>query len=73
MVIRALLFFGGIKGIGWGAVVMALLDGTMIGFFSKLLDRAFDFQATFRKLAVAFELNGATLLKNEKEEEKENV
>ena len=65
--------FGEIKGIGWGTLVMALLNGAIIGFFSKLLDRTFDFQPTFRKLAVAFDLNGATLLKNEKEEEKENV
>ena len=72
-VIMTFAFFGEIKGIGWGTLVMALLNGTIIGFFSKLLDRTFDFQPTFRKLAVAFDLNGATLLKNEKEEEKENV
>lgn len=72
-VIMTFVFFGEIKGIGWGTLVMALLNGTLIGFFSKLLDRAFDFQPTFRKLAVAFDLNEATLLKNEKEEEKENV
>ena len=72
-VIMTFVFFGEIKGIGWGTLVMALLNGTIIGFFSKLLDRTLDFQPTFRKLAVAFDLNGATLLKNEKEEEKENV
>lgn len=72
-VIMTFVFFGEIKGIGWGTLVMALLNGTIIGFFSKLLDRIFDFQPTFRKLAVAFDLNEATLLKNEKEEEKENV
>lgn len=72
-VIMTFVFFGEIKGIGWGTLVMALLNGAIIGFFSKLLDRTFDFRPTFRKLAVAFDLNGATLLKNEKEEEKENV
>ena len=72
-VIMTFAFFGEIKGIGWGTLVMALLNGAIIGFFSKLLDRTLDFQPTFRKLAVAFDLNGATLLKNEKEEEKENV
>ena len=72
-VIMTFAFFGEIKGIGWGTLVMALLNGAIIGFFSKLLDRTFDFQPTCRKLAVAFDLNEATLLKNEKEEEKENV
>lgn len=72
-VIMTFVFFGEIKGIGWGTLVMALLNGAIIGFFSKLLDRTFDSRPTFRKLAVAFDLNEATLLKNEKEEEKENV
>ena len=55
-VIMTFAFFGEIKGIGWGTLIIALLNGTVIGFFSKLLDRAFDFQATFPKFAALFKL-----------------
>lgn len=50
------VFFGRIRGIWWGTLVMALLNGTIIGFFSKLLDRIFDFQPTFQRFAALFEL-----------------
>ena len=59
-VIMTFAFFGEIKGIGWGTLIMALLNGTVIGFFSKLLDRAFDFQPTFPKFAALFKLQPAS-------------
>ena len=58
--IMTFAFFGEIKGIGWGTLIMALLNGTVIGFFSKLLDRAFDFQPTFPKFAALFKLQPAS-------------
>lgn len=58
--IMTFAFFGGIKGIGWGTLIMALSNGTVIGFFSKLLDRAFDFQPTFPKFAALFKLQPAS-------------
>ena len=55
-VIMTLAFFGKITGIGWGTLVMALINGTIIGFFSKLLDRIFDFEPSFKRFARLFEL-----------------
>ncbi len=49
-------FFRKIEGIGWGTLVMAALNGTIIGLFSKLLDKFFDFRPTFKKFAALFEL-----------------
>ena len=58
-VIMTFAFFGEIRGIGWGTLIMALLNGTVIGFFSKLLDKAFDFQPTFTRFAAMFKLGTA--------------
>lgn len=59
-VIMTFAFFGEIKGIGWGTLVLALLNGTVIGFFSKLLDRTFEFQPTFPQFAALFKLQTAS-------------
>lgn len=74
-VIMTFVFFGKIEGIGWGTLVMACLNGTIIGFFSKLLDKIFDFQPIFKKFAAAFELKKTILSESEKTntEEKKNV
>ncbi len=53
-VIMTFAFFGKIEGIGMGTLVMALLNGTIIGIFSNLLDKIFDFQPTFPKFAALF-------------------
>lgn len=58
-VIMTFAFFGEIKGIGWGTLIMALLNGTIIGIFSKLLDKAFDFKPSFTRFAALFELQTA--------------
>lgn len=58
-VIMTFAFFSEIRGIGWGTLIMALLNGTVIGFFSKLLDKAFDFQPTFARFAAMFKLGTA--------------
>lgn len=45
-VIMSFAFFGlwQFNGIGWGTVVCALLNGLLIGMYSKLLDKAFEFK-----------------------------
>ncbi len=44
-VVMTLVFFGEFRGISWGTIVMALINGTIIGQFSTLLDRTCDFPA----------------------------
>ncbi len=55
--ILAFSFFGELIGIGWGTLVMAVLNGTIIGLLSKLLDRYFEFKPAFPKFASLFDLN----------------
>lgn len=55
-VIMTFAFFGEIRGIWWGTLVMALLNGSVIGLFSKLIDRVFEFRPTFPRFAALFEL-----------------
>lgn len=55
-VIMTLVLFGSIRGIGIGTVVMALLNGFIIGLFGKLYDRCFEFVPAFPKVAKRFEL-----------------
>lgn len=39
--------FGNFVGIGWGTIVTALLNGWLIGRFTKLYDRMWDYQDKF--------------------------
>ena len=55
-VIMTLTFFGKFAGINWGTAVMAVLNGTLIGFFSKMLDKVIDFEPKFKKFAALFNL-----------------
>ncbi len=50
-------FFGGFVGIGWGTLVMALINGSIIGFFSRLLDKYFEFPPLFRGFAAFLDLD----------------
>lgn len=45
-VILSFAFFGlwNFKGIGWGTLITALLNGHLIGMFDKLLHKSFDFK-----------------------------
>ena len=56
-IIMTFAFFGKISGIGWGTLIMALINGTVIGFFSNLLDKIFDFQPSFKKFSELFDLD----------------
>lgn len=55
-VIMTFAFFGEIKGIGPGTLVMAVINGTIIGLFSKILDKLFDFRPIFPQFADFFTL-----------------
>ncbi len=55
-VIMTFAFFGKITGIGWGTLIMALINGTLIGMFDKFYDRIFEFKPIIKKLANLFEL-----------------
>lgn len=50
-------FFGKLVGLNWGTLVMATLNGTIIGFFSNQLDRLFEFKPVFKKFSSYFELD----------------
>lgn len=50
-----LLFFGRIVGIGLGTVIIAFINGPLIGLVGKLLDNTCEFTTGFPKLAALFE------------------
>lgn len=56
-VIMTLAFFGGFYGIGIGTVITAFINSPLIMFFSKLLDRYFEFPPIFSKFAAKFEIS----------------
>lgn len=51
------LFYGKLVGIGWGTIVMAVLNGTIIDLFGKALDRFFEFPSIFPRFASFFKLD----------------
>ena len=51
-----LLFFGKVVGISFGTLFMALINGTVIGFFGKILDKVLDVTPFFPKFAAHFSL-----------------
>lgn len=51
-----LLFFRSFVGVGWGTVVMTLVNGVIIGWFDRLLTRWVRFVPLFPKAAAAFDL-----------------
>lgn len=55
-VVLSLIFFKGFNGIGIGTLIMALLNGVIIGCFSKLINKYFDFYSFFPKLEKIFEI-----------------
>ncbi len=46
-VVLALTLTGGLNGVGIGTILITLVNATLIGLFSKLLDRIFSFEARF--------------------------
>ena len=55
--IMGFLFFGRIEGIGVGSVVCAFVNGVLISFWCRFIDRFFDFSPRFPKWQEFFALN----------------
>lgn len=55
-IIMTFVFFRKPVGINFGTIIMTLLNGTLIGFFSKTIDKFFLFNPTFKKFAGYFEV-----------------
>ena len=62
--IMTFCFFGKLEGVNFGTVIMALINGTIIGLFSKLIDKIFDIRPSFPKFAALFELESDKKLEN---------
>ncbi len=54
--IATLLFFGRFRGVGIGTIVMTLLNGLIISFFGKLLDKYVEIVPFFPKLEAMLKL-----------------
>lgn len=55
-VVMSLCFFKGFEGIGFGTLIMAVINGTLIGWFSRLSDKIFEISPRFSKFAALFEI-----------------
>lgn len=53
-VIMSLCFFKKFVGVNFGTLIIALFNGTVIGFFSKILDKHFEFKPFFKNFAEKF-------------------
>ena len=58
------LFFGALRGIGWGTLLMTLVNGPLIGLFDRMIAAHVDTPALFPRLEERFRI---------KKEEKESV
>ncbi len=61
-VLLSFCFFGHLAGVGVGTLILALCNGTLIGFFGRVLDILFVFRPLFPRYAEGFDL--ASCLKN---------
>jgi uncharacterized membrane protein YczE len=50
------IFFGGIKGIGIGTLIMTALNGLIIGLFDRFLSAFFEFKPLLPRFAKRFEI-----------------
>lgn len=55
-VAMSLILFKGFKGIGVGTIILTVVNGPLIGFFTKLIDKYCEVTPLFKKLEKAFEL-----------------
>lgn len=55
-VAMSLILFGEFVGIGIGTLIMAVCNGMIIGFFSKIFDKYFVFEPKFKKFSKYFEI-----------------
>ncbi len=52
----SLIFFGGFKGIGIGTIILTVVNGPLIGFFTKFVDKHFEITPRFKKIEKIFEM-----------------
>lgn len=52
----SLILFKGFVGVKWGTLVMAAVNGTLIGWFLKLIDKVFVVEPIFKNFAAKFDL-----------------
>lgn len=55
-VVMTLIFFKDFVGIGIGTLLLALVNGSLIGMFGKLIDRFFEIKPLFPSFAKKFEI-----------------
>lgn len=55
-VAMSLILFKGFVGVKWGTLVMAAVNGTLIGWFLKLIDKVFVVEPIFKNFAAKFDL-----------------
>ena len=55
-VIMTLVFFKGFVGIGVGTLILALVNGSLIGSFGKIIDKYFEIKPLFPDFAKKFEI-----------------
>lgn len=55
-VLLTLIFFGGFKGIGIGTIILTVVNGPLIGFFTKFVDKHFEITPRFKKIEKIFEM-----------------
>ena len=55
--VLSFLFFGKVVGIGVGSIACAFLNGVLISFWCRVIEKFFDFSPRFPKWKTFFELN----------------
>lgn len=56
-VVMSLVWFKSFRGINWGTLVIAAVNGILIGFFCGIYDKYFEFKPIFERFAKYFEIN----------------
>ncbi len=55
-ILLSLLFFGGIRGIGIGTIIMTVCNGFIISFFGKQIDKIFEIKPYSPSIAKKFDI-----------------
>lgn len=72
-VVMTFCFFGELRGVNWGTLVMAVFNGAIIGFFSKLFDKVLDVQPLLKRFSSLFALESKEDEKNDKINNEEKI
>lgn len=55
-VLMTLILFGRFEGIGIGTIVLTIVNGPLIGFFTKFVNKCFEVTPRFKKIEKMFEM-----------------